>query len=173
MLQFIVTKNKSSERTHSAARTSDVNIDVNRLAQELQAKIAEVDNMIVEAKTAKKNKSSESYPCLFSESSEEGGKGKTYRKNTKAIKNRKRKERRLEKDIKRFRNVIESRKKYIKSLSNEQLTDEQISLLPKGLKFIPTPATKENLIRRQLLLDFNQFARKTNAPSTDILRERK
>jgi len=57
-----------------------VNIDVNRLAEELQAKIAEVDNLIVEAKTAKKNKSSESYPCLFSESSEEGGKGKTYRK---------------------------------------------------------------------------------------------
>jgi len=81
----IVTKNKSSERTHSAARTNDVNIDVNRLAHELQAKIAEVDNLIVEVKTAKKNKSSESYPCLFSESSE-GEKRKTYRKNTKAIK---------------------------------------------------------------------------------------
>ena len=156
----IVTKNKSSERTHSAARTNDVNIDVNRLAQELQAKIAEVDNLIVEAKTAKKNKSSECYPCLFSESSEEGEKGKTYRKNTKAIKNRKRKERRLEKDKKRFRNVIESPINYIKSMSNEQLTDEQISLLSKDSKFIPTPATKENLIRRQLLLDFNQFARR-------------
>ena len=116
--------------------------------------------MIVEAKTAKKNKTSESYPCLFSESSEEGEKGKTNRKNTKAIKNRKRKERRLEKDKKRFCNVIESRKNYIKSMSNEQLTDEQISLLSKGLKFIPTPATKENLIRCQLLLDFNQFARR-------------
>jgi len=93
------------------ARTSDVNIDVNRLAQELQVKIAEVDNLIVEAKTATRNKSNESYPCLFSESSEEGGKGKTNRKNTKAIKNRKRKERRLEKDIKRFRNVIASPQK--------------------------------------------------------------
>ena len=51
----IVTKNKSSERTHLAARTNDVNIDVNRLAQELQVKIAEADNLIVEAKTAKKN----------------------------------------------------------------------------------------------------------------------
>ena len=126
-----------------------MNIDVNRLAQELQAKIAEVDNLIVEAKTAE-----------FSESSEERGKGKTNRNKTKAIKNRKRKERRLEKDIKSFRNAIESRKKYIKRISNEQLTDEQISLLSTGLKFIPTPATKENLIRRQLLLDFNQFARR-------------
>ena len=50
----IVTKNKSSERMHSAARTNDVNIDVNRLAQKLQAKIAEVGNLIVEAQNGYK-----------------------------------------------------------------------------------------------------------------------
>ena len=63
------------------------------------------------------------------------------------------------KDKKRFCNAIETRKQYVKNLSNEQLTDEQDTLLSCGLKFIPTPMTKENLIRHQLLADFNQFAR--------------
>ena len=35
-----------------------------------------------------------------------------------------------------------------------------LSLLSRGLKFIPTPVTKENHTRRQLLADFNQFARR-------------
>ena len=34
------------------------------------------------------------------------------------------------------------------------------TLLSRGLKFILTPVTKENIIRRQLLADFNQFARR-------------
>ena len=88
------------------------------------------------------------------------GKGKANRTDNKAAKNRKRKERGKIKDKKRFFNAIESRKQYIKNLSNEQLTDKQITLLSRGLKFIPTPVTKENLIRRQLLADFNQFARR-------------
>ena len=48
---------------------------------------------------------------------------------------------------------------YKKNLSNTQLTDEQISLLSRGLKFIPTPVTREDIIRHQLLNDFSQFAR--------------
>ena len=32
--------------------------------------------------------------------------------------------------------------------------------MSKGLKFIPTPVTNDNLIRRHLLQDFNQFARR-------------
>ena len=88
------------------------------------------------------------------------GKGKASHRDNKAAKNRKRKERGKIKDKKRFFNAIESRKQYIKKLSNEQLTDKQITILSRGLKFIPTPVTKENLIRRQLLADFNQFARR-------------
>ena len=37
---------------------------------------------------------------------------------------------------------------------------EQINLLSRGLKFIPTPVLKENQVRRQLISDFNQFARR-------------
>ena len=33
-------------------------------------------------------------------------------------------------------------------------------MLAKGLKFIPTPVTKDNLIRQPLLRDFEQFARR-------------
>ena len=33
-------------------------------------------------------------------------------------------------------------------------------MLSRGLKFIPTPGTRENIIRRQLLNDFSQFARR-------------
>ena len=85
--------------------------------------------------------------------------GKTNTNNTKAVRNRKRKEEKQDKDGKRFLNNIESRKQHIKSLSNQQLTDKQIILISRGLKFIPTPMTGENLIRCQLLTDFNQFAR--------------
>ena len=88
-----------------------------------------------------------------SDSLEVRGKGKANPRDNKAAKNRKRKERRKIKDKKRSFNAIESRKQYIKNLSNEQLTDKQITLLSRGLKFIPTPVTKENLIRRQLLVD--------------------
>lgn len=51
-------------------------------------------------------------------------------------------------------------KTHIKNLSNKELTNDQINLLAKGLKFIPTPATKQNQIRQQLLCDFDQFARR-------------
>ena len=55
---------------------------------------------------------------------------------------------------------LEANKKHIKNLSNKQLTESQINLLAKGLKFIPTPVTNDNLIRQQLLHDFEQFARR-------------
>ena len=50
-----------------------------------------------------------------------------------------------------------SNEKFIKNMSNTNLTDQEIALLAKGLKFIPTPekpASQRNLIR-----DFNSFAR--------------
>ena len=106
------------------------------------------------------NTQSESYSCLLSDSLEVRGKGKANRRDNKAAKNCKRKEWRKIKDKKCFCKAIETCKQYIKNLSNEQLTDEQITLLSRGLKFIPTPVTKENLMRRQLLMDINQFARR-------------
>ena len=56
-----------------------------------------------------------------------------------------------------LRNSIKSHKENIKNLSNTQLTDERINLL-SWLKFIPVQVMRRNLIRCQLLADFNQFA---------------
>lgn len=50
--------------------------------------------------------------------------------------------------------------KYIKNISNENLTDAQITLISRVLKFIPTNAPNKNKIRRQLLRDFEDFARR-------------
>ena len=155
-----VTKQMSHQKTPSQARKKTVNKDedVNELAEELKTKISEVDVLLEQMRSqACANKQSESYSCLLSDSLEVRGKGKANRRDNKAAKNRKRKERRKIKDKKR---AVESRKQYIKNLSNEQLTDKQITLLSRGLRFIPTPVTKENLIRRQLLADFLQFARR-------------
>ena len=60
----------------------------------------------------------------------------------------------------RHNNIIASHRKHIRNLSNEQLTDEQITLLSRGLKVIPTPVTTENNIRGKLLKDFDLFARR-------------
>ena len=54
----------------------------------------------------------------------------------------------------------ETNEKFLHNLSSHQLTDSQVSLLSRGLKFIPTPETNETKIRQQLLRDFEQFARR-------------
>ena len=54
----------------------------------------------------------------------------------------------------------ESNRKYIKNLSNLELTNDQINLLSRGLKFVPTPTTNETALRKQLLTDFKDFARR-------------
>ena len=51
-------------------------------------------------------------------------------------------------------------KKHIKNLSNIALTSDQSNLLAKGLKFIATPKENETQIRRHLLKDFENFARR-------------
>ena len=51
--------------------------------------------------------------------------------------------------------------KDIKNLSNEQLTDEQSTLLSlPPYPALSTPVTTENNIRRELLKDFYLFARR-------------
>ena len=51
-------------------------------------------------------------------------------------------------------------KNFLKTFSRHQLTDNQVSVISKGLKFIPTPVTDETKIRHELLQDFEQFARR-------------
>ena len=54
-----------------------------------------------------------------------------------------------------------SGEKYTKNLSNKKITDAQIKLvISHGLKFIPVNKLNKNRIRRQLLQDFETFARR-------------
>ena len=50
--------------------------------------------------------------------------------------------------------------RFIKNLSKANLTDNQIKLLSKGLKFIPTATITKNKKRRQLLRDYKDFTRR-------------
>ena len=54
----------------------------------------------------------------------------------------------------------EANKRHIKNLSNVELTNDQINLLAKGLRVIPTPKQIEIQVRRDLLKDFDQFTRR-------------
>jgi len=40
------------------------------------------------------------------------------------------------------------------------LTTDQVNLLSRGLKFVPTPIANETALRKQLLTDFKDFARR-------------
>ena len=58
----------------------------------------------------------------------------------------------------RQRKERETHEKFLHNLSSHQRTDSQVSLLSRGLKFIPMPATNERKIKQQLFRDFEQFA---------------
>ena len=60
--------------------------------------------------------------------------------------------------IRRTKRLSENAKKNVLNLSDYILSEAECSLLSKGLKFIPTPGTRN--IRRNLLCDFNELARK-------------
>ena len=126
----------------------------------MKAKIREVDTLLEQIRAQANNEKSESYPVVLSDPFEIREKGKRSRTDNKAVKSCKRLEQKKIKEKKRFLNNIKSCNQHIKNLSNSQLTDKQITLLSSGLKFIPTPVTRENIIRCQLLNDFSQLARR-------------
>ena len=107
---------------------------------------------------ANQNKKGESYPCLLSECTVKVKRDKDIEKRKKL--NKKHNTRRKIARQRRQKITHESNKRHIKNLSDIQLTTDQTSLLSKGLRFIPTPVTKENSIWHQLMRDFNQFARR-------------
>ena len=54
----------------------------------------------------------------------------------------------------------ESNRKYVKNLSKIELTNDQINLLSHRLQFVPMPITNKTALRKQLLTDFKDFARR-------------
>ena len=69
---------------------------------------------------------------------------------------------RKEKSLPREKSVLQALKgKYVKKLSNRTLPDAQISLISRGLKFIPVnKSINENKILRQLQRHFENFLRR-------------
>ena len=61
---------------------------------------------------------------------------------------------------KRCNKERETNEKFLNNFSEHRLTDSLVSVLSKGLRFIHTPVTNENEIKRHLLADFEQFARR-------------
>ena len=117
----------------------------------------EVNAMLYDLKEAN-NKTVETYTRVVSESGSSNKKDYGIRKPK--LKNKKHTERRKKtrKDIRALK--TESNRKYIKNLSNLELSNDEINLVSRGLKFVPTPTTKETALRKQLLTDLNDSARR-------------
>ena len=113
-----------------------------------------------------KNKQSETYVIVLSdplERREEGIKKQTKQQSGKKTAEEKKGE------ITKIKNITRTLLSHAKNISRTCQTHnwqmKTITLLSRGLKFIPVPVTRENLIRRQLfatllLADFNEFARR-------------
>ena len=55
-----------------------------------------------------------------------------------------------------YQNKLEHNEKFIKNMSNKDLTDQETALLAKDLKFIPTPPPASH---KSILRDYNTFTR--------------
>ena len=143
------------EQSHSANTENIVNHDVNKV-DKLQ-EFNELKQILYThvLQNSANNKNVEKYNSVISENLTTP----TGVQNKKGYKtNNKRKERRKKMAKKRIETQRKNNEKFIRNFSNQQLSDSQVSILSKGLKFVPTPVTDENYIRRQLLLDFEHFA---------------
>ena len=143
------------EQSHSANTENIVNHDVNKV-DKLQ-EFNELKQILYThvLQNSANNKNVEKYNSVISENLTTP----TGVQNKKGYKtNNKRKERRKKMAKKRIETQRKNNEKFIRNFSNQQLSDSQVSVLSKGLKFVPTPVTDENYIRRQLLLDFEHFA---------------
>ena len=86
------------------------------------------------------------------------GKGRVS--DTRKYLNKKRKHRKKLAKNSIIKKAEEIKNTYIRNLSNCNLTTDQINLLSRGLRFIPSPHTNTNSVKKQILRDFNQFARR-------------
>ena len=144
------------EQSHSANKENIVNHDVNKV-DKLQQEFNELKQILYihVLQNSANNKNVEKYNSLISENLTTT----TGVQNKKGYKtNNKRKEHRKKMAKKRIETQRKNNEKFIKNFSNQQHSDSKVSVLSKGLKFVPTPVTDENYIRRQLLLDFEHFA---------------
>ena len=123
---------------------------------DLQKQISDLKNIVFSHVLKNSaNKQDKQYNSVFSDSTKAG------HKTSKGVsKNKRRKNRRNTSGKRRAAKERELNEKFLRNLSTHQLSDDQVNVLSRGLKFIPTPVTNKTTIRRQLLRDFEQFARR-------------
>ena len=123
-------------------------------------------NMMSELENSN-NKNVASYPCVLSEYINETGRVPETRKYM--YLNKKHKDRkRLAKQNKAAK-TKKNNEKFIKNLSNCHLSTDQTNTLSRGLRFIPSPQTKADCVRKQLecVSDISTTTkRKRNTPFT-------
>ena len=151
-------ENLAKNKAHSTVREPRANVNKHaERIENIQKRMDELKQMMLNIQKEPENKVPESYPNASLLSTNHS---KRERVPKRYIHTKKRNERRrkLRRDI--DQKTLESQKQYIKNLSDSELTRDQINLLSRGLKFIPTPVTNVSHIRQQLLNDFKAFARR-------------
>ena len=118
------------------------------------------------------NKEKKDYTCLLPDSyTISKGCGNTK---PSCAQKKKHKTRRKNNRADRLHAQTEANKGHIKNLSNVELTNDQINLLAKGLKFIPTPRLLQPIEQKQKsylkdTTDFINFIETTIVPDNAIL----
>ena len=144
---------RTESQSPSANIANNVDNDVNRI-NNLEKQLFNIKEMPC-THLLNNNKNVESYNSVISEqtTTKTTSTRSTLSKNGKCIRLRKSAKQ------KRYNKERETNEKFLKNLSDHRLTDSQVSTLSKGLRFIPTPVTNENEIKRHLLANFEQFPR--------------
>ena len=143
-------ENLAKNKAHPTVREPRANVNKHEeRIENIQKRMDELKQMMLNIHK-EQNKVPESYPNASLLSTNHS---KRERVPKHVIHTKKRNERRkkLKRDI--DQKTLESKKRYIKNLSDSELTRDQINLLSRGLKFIPTPVTSVSHIRQQLLND--------------------
>ena len=164
-IETFAVKLRKLEQLESRRKTNDVKLIKNRRLstkehadriEQIQKKMSKLNEemMLLEKE---QNKKDEPYRRVLSVSANAP---KTRKGRAKHISTKKRRERKrkLQHDI--AKKTTESKKKHIRNLSDYNLTRDQINLLSRGLKYIPTPVTNKSHIRKELFKDFATFARR-------------
>ena len=149
-------KNTSVKAGKSQSDSCNIPDSSKAITANLEKRLEEVNAMLCDLKEAN-NKTVETYTRVVSEPGSSNKRDYGIRK--RKFKNKKQYTGRRKKTHKNIRAMkAKSNSKYIKNLSNLELTNDQINLLPRGLKFVPTPITNETQLRKQPLTDFKDFA---------------
>ena len=112
-----VNKQSSNRQQLPASERIVKNQNVDKLGTVILAKISDT---LLERIRSETNKQSATYPVVLSDPLVIREEGIENKHNSKAVKNRKRKERKRYQNKKHYQNTIESRKEHIKNLSNTQ-----------------------------------------------------